>query len=298
MLNAYPYYGYTQGNGLFPLEYALFQPLPSIKQIVDPNTLFQYNSMFDAMVDAAYYSMQALGFSGIPIIVTESGWPWLGGANEPDATVDNAETFNSNLVLRVLNGSGSPGQPSLAINTYIFELFNEDERPGLVSQKNWGLFFPNGSAVYNLIFSGSGQNRSNSSGTFCVAKANADSNKLQDGLNWACGQGQANCSAIQQGQPCYLPSTLQYHASFAYNDYYQKRSSVGGTCNFGGTAMLTSDDPSQGSCIYTGSPKSNTTGLTPPSAAGPSSNSTGEGSVLQVPVIGPLVLVVITLVLL
>ncbi|KAJ7980571.1 Glucan endo-1,3-beta-glucosidase [Quillaja saponaria] len=90
MLNAYPYYGYTKGDGIFPIEYALFRPLPSIKLIVDPNTLFHYNSMFDAMVDAAYYSIEAFNFSGIPIVVTESGWPWLGGANEPDATVENA----------------------------------------------------------------------------------------------------------------------------------------------------------------------------------------------------------------
>lgn len=40
MLNAYPYYGYTNGNGIFPIDYALFRPMPSVKQIVDPNTLF------------------------------------------------------------------------------------------------------------------------------------------------------------------------------------------------------------------------------------------------------------------
>lgn len=53
MLNAYPYLGYVNGNGIFPLDYALFHPLPSSKQIVDANTLFHYNNMFDAMVDAA-----------------------------------------------------------------------------------------------------------------------------------------------------------------------------------------------------------------------------------------------------
>ncbi|CAK8572116.1 unnamed protein product [Lathyrus sativus] len=71
MLNAYPYYGYTKGDGIFPIEYALFRPLPSVKQIVDPNTLYHYNSMFDAMVDAAYYSIEALNFKDIPVVVTE-----------------------------------------------------------------------------------------------------------------------------------------------------------------------------------------------------------------------------------
>lgn len=245
MLNAYPYYGYTKGNGIFPIDYALFRPLPAVKQIVDPNTLFHYSSMFDAMVDATYYSIDAYNLSGIPVVVTESGWPWLGGGDEPDATLENAETYNNNLIKRVLNDSGPPSQTSMPINTYIYELFNEDKRPGPVSEKNWGVFFTNGTAVYPLSLTASGQITGNSSGVFCVARDDADSDKLQDGLNWACGQGKANCSAIQEGQPCYLPNTVKSHASYAFNDYYQRMRSAGGTCNFDGTAMTTSVDPSK-----------------------------------------------------
>ncbi|GAB4835121.1 hypothetical protein Ancab_000030 [Ancistrocladus abbreviatus] len=252
MLNAYPYYGYTTGNGIFPLDYVLFQPLSPVKQIVDPNTLLSYDSMFDAMVDAAYYSIAALSFSGIPIVVTETGWPWLGGDNEPDATVENAETYNNNLIRRVLNDSGPPSQPKMPINTYIYELFNEDMRRGPLSEKNWGVFFTNGSAIYSLSLSTSSQISGNGSGVFCVAKQDADSDQLRDGLNWACGLGHANCSAIQLGGPCYYPDNLENHASFAYNDYYQKMHSIGGTCDFGGTATTTTVDPSYGSCIFTG----------------------------------------------
>lgn len=244
MLNAYPYYGYTSGNGIFPLDYALFRSLPAIKQIVDPNTLFHYNSMFDAMVDATYYSIDALNFSGIPVVVTETGWPWFGGANEPDATIQNAGTYISNLIRRVSNDSGPPSQPTIPINTYIYELFNEDKRPGPVSEKNWGILFPNGSAVYPLGLI-SGRATANSSTVYCVAKDGADEDKLQDGLNWACGQGGANCAAIQQGRPCFLPNNITDHASYAYNDYYQKMRGAGGTCDFDGTAMLTTVDPSK-----------------------------------------------------
>lgn len=251
MLNAYPYYGYTKGDGIFPIDYALFRPLPSVKQIVDPNTLFHYNSMFDAMVDATFYSIEALNFSDIPIVVTETGWPWFGGSNEPDANVANAETFNNNLIRRVLNGSGPPSQPTFPINTYIYELFNEDKRPGPVSERNWGVLYTNGSAVYPLNLGNSSQITGNSSSLFCVAKADADSDKLQDGLNWACGQGQANCTAIQRGQPCYLPDNVGNHASYAYNDYYQKMHSVGGTCDFDGTATTTAADPSMSSWFFT-----------------------------------------------
>jgi len=248
MLNAYPYYGYTKGDGIFPLEYALFRPLPSVKQIVDPNTLYHYNSMFDAMVDATYYSIDALNFKDIPVVVTETGWPSFGGANEPDATAENAETYNNNMIQRVLNDSGPPSQPNIPINTYIYELFNEDKRNGPVSEKNWGIVYTNGSAVYPLSYGGaSGQitGSGNSTGVFCVAKDGADTDKLQNGLSWACGQGGANCSPIQQGQRCYLPNNVKSHASYAYNDYYQKNQGVGGTCDFDGTAEITSKDPSK-----------------------------------------------------
>jgi exo-beta-1,3-glucanase (GH17 family) len=248
MLNAYPYYGYTKGDGIFPIEYALFRPLPSVKQIVDPNTLFHYNSMFDAMVVATYYSIDALNFKDIPVVVTETGWPSFGGANEPDATAENAETYNNNMIQRVLNDSGPPSQPNIPINTYIYELFNEDKRNGPISEKNWGIVYTNGSAVFPLSYGGASSQitgNGNSSGVFCVAKDGADNDKLQNGLSWACGQGGANCAPIQQGQRCYLPNNVKSHASYAYNDYYQKNQGVGGTCDFDGTAEISTQDPSK-----------------------------------------------------
>lgn len=259
MLNAYPYKDYIQHNGVFPIQYALFQPLPVVKQIVDPNTLFHYESMLDAMVDATYYSIAACITPVIPIIVTETGWPWAGAANESAATVENAETFNNNLIKRVLTGSGPPSQPGILMNSYIFELFNEDDN------RSYGVYFRNGSAVYSLDL---GDSMENNTGGFCVARKGADPDGLQSGLNWACGQGQANCSAIQSGQPCYLPNTVQNHASYAYNDYYQRKRIEGATCDFGGTAIITNIDPSYGSCIFKGSSNSSAGRVSPP-AFGP-----------------------------
>ncbi|CAL5203597.1 unnamed protein product [Lathyrus oleraceus] len=254
MLNAYPYYGYTKGDGIFPIEYALLRSLPSAKKIVDPNTLFRYDSMFDAMVDATYYSIKGLNFNDIPIVVTESGWPRLGGSNEPDANVENAEAYVNNLIRRVLNDSGPPSRPEIGTNTYLYELFDEDERIGPISEKHWGLFYTtNGSSVYPLSFGGFDQIFGNSSKSFCVAKDGADAEKMEAGLDWACGQGRANCAAIQAGRPCYFPNNVKSHASYAYNDYYQKMRSVGGTCDFDDTAVITTEDPSYGSCIFAGS---------------------------------------------
>uniref|UniRef100_A0A1D1Y735 glucan endo-1,3-beta-D-glucosidase n=1 Tax=Anthurium amnicola TaxID=1678845 RepID=A0A1D1Y735_9ARAE len=284
MLNAHPYYGYTQGSGIFPLDYALFRSLTPNKQIVDPNTLSHYNNMFDAMVDATYYSMQALNFSGIPVLVTETGWPWLGGANEPDATVDNALVYNANLVQHVLNGAGTPGQPNTTVNAYIYELFNEDLRPGPISEKNWGLFFQNGTAIYSVNLGNSslvGTNSSELPGVFCVADSSADPKALKAGLDWACGLGSANCSAVQPGQPCYESDNIVAIASYVYNDYYHRTQATGGTCNFGDTATITNSDPSHGSCLFAGSLGSNTSSITPTFA--PISPGNGGISPLRVP---------------
>ncbi|CAL9205717.1 glucan endo-1,3-beta-glucosidase 4 isoform X2 [Musa acuminata AAA Group] len=256
MVNAQPYYGYIKGQGIYPLEYALFQPLNPNNQIVDPNTNFYYTNMFDAMVDAAYYSMQSLNFTGIPVIVTASGWPSQGGANESDATVDNALIYNSNLVHRVLNNSGTPSQPTTAVSTYIYELFNEDLRPGPVSEKNWGIFFSNETAVYSLSFGNQAVSKPDPTGlvgVFCVANPSADSSALKKGLDWACGPGEANCTAILPGEPCYDASNLVALASYAYNDYYHRMKASGGTCSFGNTAMISSTNPSHGSCVFAGS---------------------------------------------
>uniref|UniRef100_A0A453MWL4 X8 domain-containing protein n=2 Tax=Aegilops tauschii TaxID=37682 RepID=A0A453MWL4_AEGTS len=69
---------------------------------------------------------------------------------------------------------------------------------------------------------GGGGRRSLATGTFCVALQNADPTALQAGLSWACGQGQADCSAVQPGGACYKQNNVAALASYAYNDYYQK----------------------------------------------------------------------------
>ncbi|KAJ1418413.1 X8 domain [Sesbania bispinosa] len=207
------------------------------------------------VVDAAYFAMSYLKFTNIPILVTETGWPSKGDSSEPDATIDNANTYNSNLIRHVLNNTGTPKQPGIPVSTYIYELYNEDLRSGPVSENNWGLFDANGAPVYTLHLTGAGTVFANdtTNQTFCVAKSNADTKMLQAALDWACGPGKVDCSPLLQGQPCYEPDTVVSHAAYAINAYYQRMDKSPGTCDFKGVASVTTTDPSHGSCIFPGS---------------------------------------------
>ncbi|GJP86822.1 hypothetical protein CLOP_g16798 [Closterium sp. NIES-67] len=81
-----------------------------------------------------------------------------------------------------------------------------------------------------------------------------DQGAVQAGLSWVCGAGGADCSAIQPGGACYEPNTLTAHASYAFNNYYQKLAHVPGSCFFGGTAAvvpaLPAYAPESGACKY------------------------------------------------
>nr|CAB3455060.1 unnamed protein product [Digitaria exilis] len=83
---------------------------------------------------------------------------------------------------------------------------------------------------------------------FCVAIQGADPAALQAGLNYACGPGHADCTAIQPGGPCYKQNNLQALASYAYNDYYQRSAKTANSCDFNGTATTTPNDPSKQPC--------------------------------------------------
>ncbi|GMN34372.1 hypothetical protein TIFTF001_004643 [Ficus carica] len=85
---------------------------------------------------------------------------------------------------------------------------------------------------------------------WCVAKPTVPADTLQAAIDYACGEGGADCDEILPNGNCYSPDTVVAHASFAFNSYWQKNKRNGGTCSFGGTAMLINNDPSFLHCQF------------------------------------------------
>ncbi|XP_061336953.1 glucan endo-1,3-beta-glucosidase 1-like [Gastrolobium bilobum] len=255
MLNLYPYYVFMRNKGVVPLDNSLLKPLAPSKEMVDPNTLLHYTSVFDAMIDAAYFSMKNLNVTDVVVLVTETGWPSKGDSKEPYATRDNADTYNSNLIKHVFDRSGTPLHPETTSNVFIYELFNEDLRSPPVSEANWGLFYGNATPSYLLRVSGIGTFLANDAAnqTYCIAMDGVDSKTLQAALDWACGPGRSNCSEIQPGENCYQPNNVKNHASYAFDSYYQNEGKSPESCDFKGAAMITTSDPSHGNCLFPGS---------------------------------------------
>lgn len=267
MVNAYPFFAYEANADVISLDYALFRPNAGI---VDAGSGLRYFSLFDAQIDAVYAAMSALKYNDVNLTVTETGWPSKGDEDEKGANAANAAAYNGNLVRRVLMKSGTPLRPQAEMDVYLFALFNENKKPGPTSERNYGLFYPNEEKVYDIPLttdavkkqpqpepeptekghnsSGGSVSTSSSGQTWCVANGKAGEQRLQEALDYACGEGGADCRQIQPGATCYDPNTLQAHASFAFNSYYQKKGRAIGTCDFGGAAFVVTQLPKFGKC--------------------------------------------------
>ncbi|XP_057861916.1 probable glucan endo-1,3-beta-glucosidase A6 isoform X2 [Cryptomeria japonica] len=378
-VNVYPYFAYSTNADKIPLNYTLFG---EVKTPVEDGGL-EYTDMLSAQLDANVAAMAKLGYPNVKIAISETGWPTAGDAG---ASVDLAATYNRRLVARMLANPplGTPRRPRAFVPTYLFALFNEDNKPGPVIERNWGLLYPNGSELYHIDMTGKLDDsefkslksvrpfpaqpvvtfprpiHSSISRTFprtgqspppyysaapisqpsagyyppnvpssspipsilpypppspmplysspppppivnfpppcmpyppsnpapnipppttpvitppsppsnpispyppnppstspvyslwCVAKPTVPNSVLQKAMDYACGAG-ADCQSVQPNGMCFMPNTVVAHASYAFNSYWQKNKRIGGTCDFGATAMLITMDPSYGECRF------------------------------------------------
>jgi exo-beta-1,3-glucanase (GH17 family) len=147
-INVYPYFSWEESSQYVPLDYALFTRSTALTT----DGKFQYTNLLDAQLDAVAAAVTALGYGNVRIAISETGWPTCGDSNEIGANITNAETFNQNLVNHILSSPtvGTPVRPGIFVPTFIFALFNENEKPGPTTERNWGILFPNGKPVYPL----------------------------------------------------------------------------------------------------------------------------------------------------
>ncbi|XP_060188875.1 glucan endo-1,3-beta-glucosidase 12 [Lycium barbarum] len=267
MVNCYPFFAYESNSDVIPLDYALFHENPGV---VDAGNGLRYFSLFDAQIDAVNAALSGLKYDDIKMVVTETGWPSKGDETEKGASVDNAASYNGNLVKRILTGGGTPLRPKEELTVFLFAIFNENKKPGPTSERNFGLFYPNEKKVYDIPLTmeglkhyvdrppvaGNHRMQKGKKGnvtalagqTWCVASGESGKDNLQAALDYACGEGGADCRSIQPGSTCYNPNTLEAHASFAFNSYYQKNGRAMGSCYFGGAAFIVHQQPKYGSC--------------------------------------------------
>ncbi|KAJ7956459.1 PLASMODESMATA CALLOSE-BINDING PROTEIN 3-like [Quillaja saponaria] len=122
-----------------------------------------------------------------------------------------------------------------------------------------------------------------SSATWCVCKGGLGDAVLQKTLDYACGAG-ADCGPTHQGGGCFNPNTVKSHCDYAVNSYFQKKGQAQGSCDFSGTASISTSDPSIAGCSFPSSasnagtsttPGSTTTtpSTTPPSTTTPSTTT-------------------------
>ncbi|KAI3512349.1 hypothetical protein L1887_19664 [Cichorium endivia] len=79
--------------------------------------------------------------------------------------------------------------------------------------------------------------------TWCVAQSQATEPKLQQVLDFLCGQ--IDCKEIQPGGSCFNPDTVRNHASYAIDLNFRTT----GVCDTSyATPSVT--DPSFGTCVY------------------------------------------------
>ncbi|KAL9258340.1 Glucan endo-1,3-beta-glucosidase 11-like protein [Drosera capensis] len=150
-LNAYPFLAYMSDPDNIDINYALFQKTSGI---YDNVTGLHYDNMLDAQIDAAYAALEDAGFGKMEVIITETGWASHGDQDEAAATLENARAYNYNLRKRLALRKGTPLRPKILLRVYVFALFNEDNKTGATSERNFGLFEPNGSIAYNIGFKG------------------------------------------------------------------------------------------------------------------------------------------------
>ncbi|CAH1447590.1 unnamed protein product [Lactuca virosa] len=149
-VDVYPYFSWADNPTSINLDYAL---LGGHQIYMDPMSGLTYTNLLDQMLDSVVFAMAKLGYNDVKIGVAETGWPHEGGIG---ANRENAAMYNRNIVrkMTMVPPKGTPAKTGIVIPTYIFSLYDENEKFGPESERHWGLLHPDGSPVYEVDLSG------------------------------------------------------------------------------------------------------------------------------------------------
>ncbi|XP_038905649.1 probable glucan endo-1,3-beta-glucosidase A6 isoform X2 [Benincasa hispida] len=259
--DVYPYFSWSANPMNIDLDFALFNG--NFEQI-DGGSGLVYTNLLDEMLDSLIFAMAKLGYPDIRLVISETGWPTTGDIEEPGANLLNAATYNRNLVKRITAKPtiGTPARPGVVIPTFIFALFNENQKSGPGTERHWGLLSSDGSPNYQIDLTGKKssveydplpvvENNVPFRGRlWCVAARGVDLMELGAAVDDVCGGGDGTCEALSPGRECYEPVSVYWHASYAFSSYWSKFRSQGANCYFNGLAEQTTIDPSNGSCRF------------------------------------------------
>ena len=148
MVNVYPFLDFINNRQQIPLRYCLFTA-PSTEWVQDPP--YTYKNIFDASLDALYVALGKIGQPGLRTVVGECGWPTQG---DTVATIANAQTFNQNLINHCKSTAGTPRRPGSPIGCYVFEMYDEANKPTGPGpfEVAWGVCNGSGQAKYPLTW--------------------------------------------------------------------------------------------------------------------------------------------------
>ncbi|XP_022875623.1 probable glucan endo-1,3-beta-glucosidase A6 isoform X2 [Olea europaea var. sylvestris] len=261
-IDAYTYYPWSLDPSNLDLDYALLKG--GNLTYKDPVSGLIYTNLLDQMLDSIIFAMRKLGFPNIKLAIAETGWPNAGDIEQSGANVYNAATYNRNLIkkLTVDPPIGTPAKPGVVIPTFLFSLYDENQKFGPGTERHWGLLNPNGTPIYEVDLTGalSEQDYTNlpqplnnkpyKGKIWCVVANSANIMDLGPALGMTCGQGNGICDELGPGKGCYEPVSVVNHASYAFSSYWAKFRDNGASCYFNGLAVQTTIDPSHGSCQY------------------------------------------------
>ncbi|CAA7012991.1 unnamed protein product [Microthlaspi erraticum] len=260
-LDVYPYFPWAADPVNNKLDFALFE---SNSTYTDSQTGLVYTNLLDQMLDSVIFAMTKLGYPDIRLAISETGWPNAGDIEQIGANVLNAATYNRNLIKKMTANPplGTPARRGSPIPTFLFSLFNENQKPGSGTERHWGILNPNGTQIYEIDFSGTrpvnnfstlpkpSNNVPFKGDVWCVAVDGASEEELGQALNSACGRSNATCAALAPGRECYAPVSVAWHASYAFSSYWAQFRNQSSQCYFNGLARETTTNPGNEVCKF------------------------------------------------